>query len=167
MILSYNCRSRFITFSQMADFVLLASRYINKYSPISGDFLASCFACGSLRSLVLGLATGRCRLVARLVHFALISKNNILRLFLDIKPGEALLTPRYSNKKFPLIGGFFIGVPGEVRTRNLWRRRPTLYPIELRVHNSYMASEANFLLRPVARFGHSSTKFVVAVAPSH
>ncbi len=129
--------------------------------------MASCFALGSLRSLVLGLATGRCRLVARLVHFALISKNNILRLFLDIKPGEALLTPRYSNKKFPHIGGFFIGVPGEVRTRNLWRRRPTLYPIELRVHNSYMASEANFLLRPVARFGHSSTKFVVAVAPSH
>lgn len=26
------------------------------------------------------------------------------------------------------------GAPGEVRTRNLWRRRPTLYPIELRVH---------------------------------
>ena len=46
-----------------------------------------------------------------------------------------------------MSGDFFIGVPGEVRTRNLWRRRPILYPIELRVHNSYMVSEANFLLR--------------------
>ena len=26
------------------------------------------------------------------------------------------------------------GAPGEVRTRNLWRRRPKLYPVELRVH---------------------------------
>ena len=25
------------------------------------------------------------------------------------------------------------GVPGGIRTRDLWRRRPTLYPAELRV----------------------------------
>jgi hypothetical protein len=30
-----------------------------------------------------------------------------------------------------------------------------------------LASEANFLLRLSARFGHSSTKFVVVTTPSH
>lgn len=43
------------------------------------------------------------------------------------------------------------GAPGEVRTRNLWRRRPTLYPIELRVQylTTNIAYIINFIKNPV------------------
>ena len=39
---------------------------------------------------------------------------------------------RHKKNTHPRV--FFYGVPGGDRTHNLWRRRPTLYPIELRVH---------------------------------
>ena len=37
-------------------------------------------------------------------------------------------------KNYKIVVGDFSGAPGGDRTHNLWRRRPTLYPIELRVH---------------------------------
>jgi hypothetical protein len=37
--------------------------------------------------------------------------------------------------KKPIINtGTFIGTPGAIRTHDLWYRKPTLYPAELRVH---------------------------------
>ena len=39
----------------------------------------------------------------------------------------------YSKKKHP-ERALKSGVSGGDRTHNLWRRRPTLYPIELRIH---------------------------------
>ena len=36
--------------------------------------------------------------------------------------------------KIPVAGaGIFIGTPGRIRTYDLWLRKPTLYPAELRV----------------------------------
>lgn len=37
------------------------------------------------------------------------------------------------DKKTAVNSGFLIGVPGGIRTHDPWRRRPILYPTELRV----------------------------------
>jgi len=70
-------------------------------------------ACKSLttfRSLVYGFALQRLRLLAQLVHFALMPINNILRLFIGIKPPPRRVgwfVPLSPIKKLPARGSFF------------------------------------------------------------
>lgn len=65
----------------------------------------ACKSLTTLRSLVYGFALQRLRLLAQLVHFALMPINNILRLFIGIKPPplscrgfEPSLTPTLKQK---------------------------------------------------------------------
>ena len=40
-----------------------------------------------------------------------------------------------TKKKTPQLRGSLFGTPGRIRTYDLWLRKPTLYPAELRVQN--------------------------------
>ena len=80
------------------------------------------------------------KIMAGLAHFIrrfVVANAAILpsRLLLLVEPTSMVsLLPNSPIKKCPLYEGIFYGAPGGDRTHNLWRRRPTLYPIELRVH---------------------------------
>ena len=70
----------------------------------------ACKSLTTLRSLVYGFALQRLRLLAQLVHFALMPINNILRLFIGIKPPPrrvGCFVPLLPIKKLPARGSFF------------------------------------------------------------
>ncbi len=48
--------------------------------------------------------------------------------------GSRMLRMQPNKKPMTSMGSLF-GVPDRIRTYDLWLRKPTLYPAELRVHN--------------------------------
>ena len=62
------------------------------------------------------------------------SGKGILNSLFRISAEHSLKMSIYAIKKAS-TGDFFYGVPEGIRTHDLWRRRPTLYPAELRVHH--------------------------------
>ena len=72
-------------------------------------------------------------------------------LFFLVKSGAVVfLTSHYVLGVVILFFGWVnkLGVPGGGRTHNLWRRRPTLYPIELQVRKCYSSSTINICIFP-------------------
>ena len=58
--------------------------------------------------------------------------------FFFTRSARTLLDSLSSIQKVELSSDFF-GAPGGVRIPNLWFRRPTLYPIELQAHNTFLS----------------------------
>ncbi len=63
-----------------------------------------------------------------------LSRSKLLREWLVIEPTVRIRNANLPMKRPSTKLGSFIGTPDRIRTYDLWLRKPTLYPAELRVH---------------------------------